>query len=154
MFSLRTLFAVVTVAALAVAALAAASSWLSCCVVGVAVVLLLWGIVETRQPFWRAFYIFGIGYMAIVVLPSLSRLSDMLPSTLLLDRILYSPPTGASQPEPFRNPFDDVPTHKQYAGHSAVALLLGFCAGTFYQWRTKRAEQRKALEPARISEGI
>jgi hypothetical protein len=141
MFTLRTLFIAVTITAVAVAAIASDSSWIASCFVGLTVVLLLWAIVETRQPFWRGFYIFGIGYMAIVVLPSLSRIADMLPSTLLLDKILYAPPTGATQPAPYRNPFDDVPTHKEYAGHCAVALLLGFCGGTLYRWRTENREQ-------------
>jgi lysylphosphatidylglycerol synthetase-like protein (DUF2156 family) len=143
MFSLRTMFVVVAIAALAVAAIASDSSWIASLFVGLTVVLLLWAIVETRRPFWRAFYVFGIGYMAIAVLPSLSRIADMLPSTLVLDKILYAPPTGATQPVPYRNPFDDVPTHKEYAGHCATALLLAFCAGTLYQWRTDTERQVK-----------
>jgi hypothetical protein len=127
MFSLRTLLVVVAVAALAAGAIVSQSFWVSSGFVGVAVVILLWAVVEHRKPFWYAFAIFGIGYfVAIFLLDGLL----IVPKTHWITIDLFGP----------RGQLYNETINRMRLGavHSTVALLFGLCAGLFYEWRTKK----------------
>ena len=137
MFTLRTLFVVVTVAALAVAAQFTESEWFASAFIGLALLLLLWAVVESAKPFWRAFAIFGIGYFVLTMTLFTAGIVDSLPTTKLVVLLIEKDDLGRTP----KSPFEEFPI-RENAAQCGIALMLGSLAGAVYQWRTEREQQR------------
>jgi hypothetical protein len=120
MFSLRTLFLIVAIAAFFAWSLVTQTYWVASAFVGLTVIVLLWSVLERKKPFWEACAVFGIGYLGAVSI--FDGLWQAMPTQALLDVWLHDDedPYGISTLE----------TAKSAAVHCAFALLLGSLAGS------------------------
>jgi len=163
MFSLRTLFIVVAIAALGVAAMVSDVYWLSSAFVVLTLGILCWAFLERQTPFWRGLLIFGTVYMVCACVSAFDAMWDALPSTRfervvarwnepVSDEQVYEPviddpfadrPGIPGQPRPRPqvvqpgNPFEFRETQRMVA-HSIGALLFGAVGGLVYAWRMKK----------------
>jgi hypothetical protein len=151
MFSLRALFIVVGIAGVALAAITTQALWLMSAFVALAIVILLWGLVQGQSRFRRGFIIFGWGYLIVASTPLAAGIGGALPTTILM---------GAAIPHerPLKGTIDLLQEaqveHRSYlegqmvmafgdvdkhhivftVGHCAFALLFGLCAGLSNQF--------------------
>jgi hypothetical protein len=149
MFSLRTLFVVVAVAALALAALFAKTLWPISAFVVLTLGILCWSFLQRAETFWRGLCVFGTVYLLCALLPMFSTVSNMLPSArlseMLVEMARLNKPLPDKQGEPFRgplsNPFSDEGGYwpgKHLVLHCSAALLFGATGGILLQWTAHR----------------
>jgi hypothetical protein len=162
MFSLRTLFIVVAIAALGVAAIVSDVYGLMSGFVVVTLGILCWAFLERQMPYWRGLLIFGTVYLVCACVPAFNSVSDALPSTWFDraaarwewdEKVSNEPPLeDPFADDPFaprpRSPFDrrtvqpgdpfEFRETKRMVAHSIVALLFGLVGGLLYAWRMKK----------------
>ena len=155
MFSLRTLFVVVAVAALAAGSLVAHTFWLISAFVTLTVGLLCWVFLQRAESMWRGLCLFGSVYLLCAVPPVFRTVSEMLPSTQLAEALLergdpldnpyaddalppelQGDPFGQPIQRPPPNPFRDALfwEGKRLVLHCIAALLFGTAGGLLLQW--------------------
>jgi hypothetical protein len=159
MFSLRTLFLVVALAALATAALFANTYWLISAFVVLTLAILSWSFLQRDEPLWRGLCLFGTVYLLCAVVPSFRSVSDMLPSTRLREALIETseeplenpfgvPPPPDPEADPFGqprqlpapDPFRDTSEYwpgKQLVLHCTAALLFGTAGALLLQWSSR-----------------
>ena len=159
MFSLRTLFVVVAVAALAAGSLVAHTFWLISGFVALTLGILCWAFLQRGESMWRGLCLFGSVYLLCAVLPLFRTVSDMLPSTRLSEVLMErgdpldnNPFADDSVPaelqgEPFGQPIQRPPPNpfrdalfwegKRLVLHCIAALLFGTAGGLLLQWNTR-----------------
>jgi hypothetical protein len=150
-FSLRTLFVVVTLAAILAAIFTTGNPWLVSLFVGLVLLLCIWAVMERKRPFWRGFSYFGVGYIAVATAASLYPIGGLLPTSMLLvPNLTDSISTEITDEAKAVEFMDAVRTnHKQFIEvetfvvvywflHIACGLLIGLCAGTVCHWIARR----------------
>jgi hypothetical protein len=148
MFTLRTLFIVVAIAALGVAAVVSFMVWLMSAFVVATLGILCWAFLERQQPFWRGFLVFGTAYLVCACVSTFGTLGEALPSTWIDravddDRLVSDEPYA--EPNGKLNQLDEiweVSTREatRTVTHCIGALLFGAAGGLLY---AKRVEQPK-----------
>jgi hypothetical protein len=162
MFSLRTLFLVVAMAALAAGSLVAHTFWLISAFVALTLGIVCWAFLLRAESMWRGLCLFGSVYLLCAVLPVFRTVSDMLPSTRLSEVLIerngpidnpfaddalpadcQGDPLGQLVQQPPPNPFRDALfwEGKRLVLHCIAALLFGTAGGLLFQWS---AQQKKA----------
>jgi hypothetical protein len=172
MFSLRTLFIVVSIAGIASAALATQALWLMSGFVALAIAVLFWGVVQGESRFGRGFIIFGWGYLLVAATPFFAGIGGALPTTVLLvaavphDRPLEGTVDLLQEAQVEHRSyldgqmvmaFGDVDKHHVIftVGHCAFALLFGLCGGLICEFALQRSVSRQLPEaPQRHPPGI
>lgn len=148
MFSLRTLFLVAAVAALAAASLVANTFWLLSAFVGLTLGILCWSFLQREEKVWRGLCVFGTVYLLCAVVPVFDRVGDMLPSTRIFHALIDTDQNPYFRPLPDQfgeppppNPFRDEPEFwkgKRVVLHCVAALLFGAAGGLLLQWNAQR----------------
>ena len=133
MYSLRTLFIVVAVAALGAGALFANAFWLISAFVVLTLGILCWAFLQRHEALWRGLFVFGTAYLLCAVLPFSNAISEALPSTRIH--------TFGDRPQ-FQNSYgvNEIRSDRLIGMHCVAALLFGAAGGLLLQWNARRGK--------------
>jgi hypothetical protein len=137
MFSLRTLFFVIAVAALGAGALFANTFWLISTFVVLTFGILSWACLQWHEALWRGLFVFGIVYLLLAP----TAFFEILPSTGIHAVLVPRDPGTFYESLSFQSVFRDyseLRTAKLLALHCMASLLFGAVGGLLFQWSTKR----------------